>query len=90
MRKPYVYLYTSSAVLLVIGFLLIAMDLVTKAQGVAPNTGILALLDLKASAVQGGLVAMAVGLYHFFLGRQVDLAYHKPDPKVDLLEGNDI
>ncbi len=90
MRKPYVYLYTSSAVLLVIGCLLIAMDLVLKAQGVPTNTGILALLDIKASAVQAGLAAVVVGLYHFVLGWKVDCAYNKPEPKVDLLEGSDI
>ncbi len=89
MHKPYVYLYTSSVVLLVAGFLLIAFDLVTKGQGVPPNTGLLALLDFTASAVQAGTTLVVVGLYHFFLGYKVDYAYNKP-PEVDLLDKDSI
>ena len=74
MHKPYVYLYVSSALLFLLGFLLCAADLVAKSQGVGHNVSLMSLVDPLAPAIQFGGFMVLIGVYHFILGLKVDSA----------------
>lgn len=73
MRKPaYVYLYCSSIMLSMMGYLLLALSLATKAQFAPKGIGVLELLDTSDGVTQAAIFLVGMGLYHFILGMKVD------------------
>lgn len=74
MCKAYAHMYASSALTLIVGFLLIAMDLAMRSQGVK-DVGLLSLVDYHSPAIQAGVFLLGVSVYHFVLGIKLDANY---------------
>jgi hypothetical protein len=72
MHKPYVYLYSSCAILFTMGYLLMTMWLATKLAGAPKGTSISDVLDFRDSITQVSSLLMFMGIYHFILGVKVD------------------
>lgn len=91
MSKPYVYIYVSSVLFLLAGFMLMAMDLAVKSNIAGNTAGVLSYVDIKAPAFQAGAFLLLIGVYHFILGIKVDSCYNKTDKtESNLLEELDI
>jgi hypothetical protein len=85
MRKPYVPLYASSAVCIVIGLLLLVVDLVESAHLAPKAVSVRSLLHWNIP-VEIGLLLTAVGVYHFALGIMVDRECQKESSKKNFLD----
>lgn len=91
MHKPYVYIYVSSVLFLLVGFMLIAMDLAVKSNVPGHVGSVLSYVDMKAPAFQAGAFLLLIGVYHFILGVKVDSCYNKTHKtESNLLEELDI
>jgi hypothetical protein len=85
MHKPaYVYLYCSSIMLSMMGYLLLALSLATKAQFAPKGVGVLELLDTSDGVAQAAIFLVVMGLYHFILGTRVDSSIQQ-SKSLDLL-----